>query len=125
MPCDLVGERRQGAELLARFWPEFVAKYGIDAPDLPAEILSWEPPRLFEWTWDTDVLRFELEPTATGTRLVFTTWLESQTTAPPHKTAAGYHACLGCLQGLVDERPGIALLDVDVDPLERAYEERF
>jgi hypothetical protein len=29
------------------------------------------------------------------------------------------------LQGLVDERPGIALIDVDVDPLERAYEERF
>jgi uncharacterized protein YndB with AHSA1/START domain len=125
MPIELVGERAAGAALQARFWPDFVAKYGIDAPELPAEILVWDPPKTFEWRWDKDLLRFELEPITSGTRLVFSTTIGIEQ-IPGHKTAAGYHLCLRCLQEHLDEgTTEVPLLDQPTDALEARYEEKF
>lgn len=123
MPCDLVGERRAGATLVARFWPDIVAKYGMEEPDLPVEIRVWQPPEVFEWTWDGDVLRWELEATPEGTRLVFTTWLDAADPGSPRKTAAGYHACLERLVELLDEgEVAVPLVETEVEPLEALYE---
>ena len=123
MPCDLLGERRAGATLSARFWPDFVEKYTIDQPDLPAKILVWDPPRVFEWSWDTDVLRFELEPVPAGTRLVFVTWPDAAERVPFHKTGAGYHTCLDHLEEWLDvEKIETPLLHARVEPLEAAYQ---
>ncbi|MFC7493367.1 MULTISPECIES: SRPBCC domain-containing protein [unclassified Nocardioides] len=110
-PADILGERREGASLTIRFWPESVeaagdaiASMGVDLADpaLPGELLTWQPPRLLELTWDTDRLRYELEPDGDGTRLRFTTWPGDQ--SPPALTgaAAGYHACLDALGELLD-----------------------
>ena len=120
MPCDLVGERRAGAVIALPFWPAFVTKYAIETPTLTGTIRVWDPPNIFEWTWDTDVLRFELTPTDFGTLLVFTTQLtgDHEGTA---KTAAGYHACLGNLSDLLDGASVRPLLDAEVEPLEDLY----
>jgi uncharacterized protein YndB with AHSA1/START domain len=125
MPIDLVGERAANAVLTARFWPEFVAKYGIEEPDLSAEILIWNPPKTFEWRWDKDILRFDLEVSPVGTRLVFTTTIDTQD-VPGHKTGAGYHLCLRCLRECLDNQAlTVPLLDQETDELEARYAEKF
>ncbi|MBK9367468.1 MAG: SRPBCC domain-containing protein [Deltaproteobacteria bacterium] len=75
LPCDILGERRAGARVELPFWPETAQKYGLTDPPLLGEIRVWDPPHVFEWTWDVDLLRFELAPEGEGTRLTFTTWL--------------------------------------------------
>ena len=105
LPCDIVGERREGAALVLPFWPVHVQRYAIpaDQAELTGEIRVWDPPHVFEWTWDVDVLRFELAPSGAETRLVFTTWIgkSEDHDYPPASTAAGYHVCLDQLVELV------------------------
>lgn len=107
-PCDLVGDRRSGAALALPFWPEVVEEFGMaDEPDLEGEILTWEPPSLFEYRWDTEVLRWELTPRPDGTELVLTTWLaQSEDAPPPEFVATGYHVCLDVLRQLLDTGTG-------------------
>lgn len=63
--------------------------YGLDmTPSLSGEIRDWDPPKVFEWAWDTDLLRWELVPDGDGTVLTFTTWL-GEVGHPVEKTAAG------------------------------------
>ena len=80
-PADIVGERVAGADLRFVFWPEAVEKAAdeiestgvpLDDPSLPGRMITWEPPRLLELTWDTEHLRFDLEPVEGGTRLRLT-----------------------------------------------------
>jgi hypothetical protein len=113
------------APLKARFWPDFVAKYGISEPDLPAEILVFEPPHTLVWRWADDLLRFELEECEIGTRLTFSTKIDTRD-VPGHKTAAGYHLCLRCLRELLDDgAPQVPLLDQKTEQLEAIYDQRF
>jgi uncharacterized protein YndB with AHSA1/START domain len=122
MPCDLIGERRAGARLELPFWPAHVEKYGIETPTLQGEIRAWDPPRLFEWTWDTDVLRWELEAVDGGTVLTFTTWLgDDRMGGDLANTGAGYHVCLDHLAAWLDDEPRGALVDADVGPWEARY----
>jgi uncharacterized protein YndB with AHSA1/START domain len=103
MPTDIVGERRQGAPITLPFWPEVIARYGdrVDTPVLHGEIRAWDPPRLFEWTWAEDVLRWELDAAGGDTQLTFTTWIGDPDTRPA-ETAAGYHVCLDQLAELLE-----------------------
>lgn len=120
LPTDIVGERRAGAPIELPFWPEVVDKYEIDAPTFTGRIVTWDPPRTFSWTWDRDTLIFELHPSPTGTRLVFTTWIVD-TTAGVHKTAAGYHVCLDQLVALLDTGNPPPFIDQDPSQWERSY----
>ena len=124
LPVDIVGARRVGAEGRAAFWPDVVAKYHIDQPELPARILAWDPPRTFSWMWDRDTLIFELHPTNNGTRLVFTTWVVD-TTAGVDKTAAGYHVCLDQLVQLIETDMAQPFIDADPTALEELYAPLF
>lgn len=119
MPCDIVGERRAGAPLRLPFWPEVAAKYEMAEPTLTGEILAWDPPRLFVWRWDTETLRFELEPTDDGTLLTLTTVVGD--VPPAWSAAAGYHACLGQLLLLLDGAELGTVGDLDPTPLEVGY----
>jgi len=88
------------------------------------EIRVWDPPSVFEWTWETDRLRFELTPVGEETLLTFTTWLGEQGYGVT-KTAAGYHVCFANLEELLDTGTvATPLVDVDPTPLERRYEEQ-
>lgn len=68
-----------------------------------SEIRRAERPRLLEYTWDTDVLRWELEPTATGTRLTLRHTVSERSWLP--KVAAGWHICLDVAERALDGAP--------------------
>lgn len=123
MPCDIVGDRRAGASIELPFWPDHVAKYGLDAAPLKGEIRVWDPPHVFEWTWETDVLRWELTETEHGTLLRFTTWLGADRDDAA-QAAAGYHVCLDTLEQLLDTGGADRLVDADTADLERSYLEQ-
>lgn len=64
---------------------------GVTPPPQPIEIevRQAEAPRLLEYTWGNDVVRWELEATESGTRLTLRQSVDEATWAP--KTAAGWH----------------------------------
>lgn len=121
LPCDIVGDRRTGAPIELPFWPEHVEQDGI-AEVLQGEIRVCDPPNRFEWTWDTDVLRWDLdESDGGGTQLTFTTWLGPDDEGAV-STATGYHLCLDSLAELLDTGATTAhTMDVDPTLLESTY----
>jgi uncharacterized protein YndB with AHSA1/START domain len=117
-PVDIVGERRSGADVAMPFWPDVVEKYEVAEPDTKGHIEVWDPPTRFELTWEGDRLRWELEPTSTGTTLTLTTVIEDPNIATD--AAAGYHVCLDRLQVRLDTGEVPPLVDHPKD-LEAAY----
>lgn len=65
------------------------------------EILELELKSILEFTWDKDVVRFELYPENEGCRLVFIEKINSITDHTP-KDLAGWHVCLDVIQALLD-----------------------
>ena len=122
MPCDIVGERRGGADIDLVFWPDHVERYSIEEPVTHGKILTWDPHRVFEWTWDTDVLHWELAPVEGGTLLTLTTWF-GRDVEIAKDAAAGYHVCLDQLIELLDEGSTGPLVDADVHRWEHEYAE--
>jgi uncharacterized protein YndB with AHSA1/START domain len=59
---------------------------------MPATIRRAERPRLLEYTWGPDLLRWELEPIGTGTRLTLRHTTGGSDWVP--KIAAGWHICI-------------------------------
>ena len=76
---------------------------GDTAEDMTAVVRHAERPTLLEYTWGTDLLRWELAPTATGTRLTLRHTLADRSWGP--KVAAGWHLCLVVAEHLLDGRP--------------------
>ncbi|MBC7790915.1 MAG: SRPBCC family protein [Anaerolineae bacterium] len=62
-----------------------------------------KPPRLLEHTWGGDLLRWELDPIASGTRLTLYHTLSDRTWVP--KVAAGWHICLDVADRLMSGHP--------------------
>jgi uncharacterized protein YndB with AHSA1/START domain len=96
--------------------------------DMPATVLRAEPPRLLEYTWGEDRLRWELEPTAGGTRLT----LRHTATDPDllAKVAAGWHLCLVVAERLLDGEPigvirGSDAMNYGWEDLHEAYAKRL
>lgn len=73
---------------------------GHDIDDMPGTVLAIDPPRLLEYSWGPDTLRFELEADGDGCVLTF-----SDTIAEIGKAArdgAGWHVCLDSLAAELD-----------------------
>ncbi len=67
------------------------------------EVLEVDPPRVFAFRWNGDVLRFELTPSGDGCVLRFSQVLGgSRITAG--RNAAGWDVCLGALEARLDGR---------------------
>lgn len=97
---EIAGERRVGAELTFTY-PD------SEEPPETGEIVEWEEPRLFAFTWrssgqESQLLRFELELEGDGTKLVFTHELPRPDSA---KVAAGWELCLDDLELALAETP--------------------
>jgi uncharacterized protein YndB with AHSA1/START domain len=120
MPCDIVGPREAGAEVIVPFWDDVVDRYEIENPVLTGRIVTWDPHRSFAWEWDDELLTYELEPTDTGTRLTLVVRL-GQNSPGADKVAAGYHVCLDHLIALVDTEAPRSLVDADPSALEALY----
>ena len=94
----------------------------------PAEVLRADRPRLLEYTWDADRLRWELAATPTGTRLTLshtvadTSWLS--------KVTAGWHICLDVAERWLDGAPVGRIVGDDArkrgwEPLNAEYARRL
>jgi hypothetical protein len=119
----MIGDRHEGSPIELRMTPALADKYEVEEPTQSGKIVVWDPPRVFEWTWDVDVLRFELEPTDEGTLLTLTTWLGDTEREPIVGTAAGYHVCLANLTDLLDTGDATPLVEIDPSALEDRYRE--
>lgn len=73
------------------------------AENLPASVRRADPPTLLEYTWGTDLLRWELTPTELGTRLTLRHTMDDRDWVT--KVAAGWHLCLVVAERLLDGRP--------------------
>jgi uncharacterized protein YndB with AHSA1/START domain len=62
-----------------------------------------DPPVILEYTWDEDVLRWELEPTAAGTRLTLRHSVAEKEWLP--RVAGGWHICLDVADLSMSGRP--------------------
>jgi uncharacterized protein YndB with AHSA1/START domain len=95
-PADIEGDREVGGRL------RFVMREGDDGGE--GEVTEHDPPRLFEYTWGGQVLRWELRPDGEdGCILVLTNTVDDRDQATWN--AAGWHACLDALESLLASRP--------------------
>ncbi|WP_155373615.1 SRPBCC family protein [Catellatospora vulcania] len=76
---------------------------GEHTEDLSATVQRAEPPHLLVHTWGEDLLRWELAPTAGGTRLTLRHTMADRDWVP--KVAAGWHLCLVVAGHLLDGDP--------------------
>jgi uncharacterized protein YndB with AHSA1/START domain len=101
---------------------------GDVAQDLPTTVRVAEEPTALEYSFGTDLLRWELEPTPTGTRLTLRHTVADRDWAP--KVAAGWHMCLVVAERLLDGTPigpvrGAAAREFGWDELNEAYAEKL
>ncbi|WP_127125661.1 SRPBCC family protein [Georgenia sp. SYP-B2076] len=96
--------------------------------ELPSSVRRAEAPRLLEYTWGTDLLRWELTPTDEGTRLTLSQTVEGRDWMS--KVAAGWHLCLLVAERLLDGRPIAPIIGEDAmnygwGALNEAYAEKL
>jgi uncharacterized protein YndB with AHSA1/START domain len=98
-PTTIEGEFAAGAPLVFRFTK-------LSIPPMHGRMISCEPPKLLEFTWDDETLRFELDRREAGTLLGFTaTFAEIGKAA---RDAAGWHVCLELLADALAGQAGEA-----------------
>jgi uncharacterized protein YndB with AHSA1/START domain len=125
-----------------RAWAPFEADRDLGAPGAATLIMEAdgeseryactvvhaEKEKLLEHTWGDDVLRWELEPIAEGTRLTLRHTTPDRGWTP--KTAAGWHICLDVMERLLAGEPiervvGSAAKEHGWVELNAAYAARF
>ena len=95
-PTTIEGERAAGAPLRFSF-------PGGEAPSFEGVMLAYEPPAVMELRWGPDVVRVELQPTATGTQLTLLATLGEQGRGA--RDGAGWHVCLDNLEAELRGEP--------------------
>ncbi|HEX2851252.1 MAG TPA: SRPBCC family protein [Acidimicrobiales bacterium] len=93
-PTDIEGDRAAGATL------RFVFRSG-EGPEFEGTMLTCDPPKLLEFMWGPDLLRFELAADDGGTVLTLTDVLSEF--GKGARDAAGWHQCLDALSYVVDD----------------------
>ncbi|GAB3908693.1 SRPBCC family protein [Kibdelosporangium lantanae] len=76
---------------------------GMSHEEIKAEVTHAEPIKLLEYSWGTDLLRWELEETPAGTLLTLSHTVRDKDFVP--KVAAGWHLCLDVAEKLLDGTP--------------------
>jgi uncharacterized protein YndB with AHSA1/START domain len=113
-PCRIEGERALGATI------RFVFDNN-NAPVTEGKITEFDPPHRLAYTWDQEVLRWELRPTPRGSLLIFTNSIDYT----PTGLAAGWHTGLDVLERQLDGRPATWSIEERLDELQKEYETHF
>ena len=113
-PARIEGARQNGAEL--RF-------FFAEGEPGTGKISVFDPPRVLEYTWGGELLRWELRPEGTGCLLVFTTIPGDR--ANVARDATGWHFCLDNLEAAVDGNPAAAFDKARFSALNAEYAARF
>ncbi len=104
-PARIVGAREAGAALRFIFPPK-PGQVPADTPEegltMTGEMLVFDPPRVLEYLWDADVLRWELEPHPRGTLLTFTHTFDDKGRGA--RDAAGWDICFASLEAVLEGR---------------------
>ncbi|MEW2352189.1 SRPBCC family protein [Spirillospora sp. NPDC029432] len=98
-PAAVEAELRPGAPMRFVFPGDLEVEGASDG-----EVLEVDPPKVFMFRWNDDVLRFELLPDGDGCLLVFTQTIGGGRTGllGAGRTAAGWDTCLAELAGRLD-----------------------
>ncbi|XVU20860.1 SRPBCC domain-containing protein [Actinoplanes sp. CA-054009] len=101
---------------------------GAAREDMPAVVTRAEAPVLLEYSWGDDLLRWELEETSGGTRLILRHTLSHP--GMEAMVAAGWHLCAEVLRRLLDGRPvgvvrGSEAMNHGFEELRAAYAKLF
>jgi uncharacterized protein YndB with AHSA1/START domain len=104
-PSNVEGERAVGAELI--FVDDAQRAAAVDAgeptrvegPAFRGRVVTYDPPKVFSFTWGSELLRFELHADGGETVLVFTQVLSHPSVAA--RNGSGWHMCLSQLDGLL------------------------
>jgi uncharacterized protein YndB with AHSA1/START domain len=114
------------ATVEAEFEPGATIRFSMEGTTEDGEILEYDEPNVFAFTWNDDVLRIELFPDGDGTRLVFTHTFGRGEPAiaklTAGRTATGWGVCLDSLEARLDDRPFEPPTDW-LGPIERYVEE--
>lgn len=94
-PQEVVGSWEKGARL------QFKSTYA--EANFEGEVLAVDPPKLLEFGWGTDTLRFEIVPSRSGSVLTLTDTFDERGKAA--RDAAGWHVCLDALELTLDGKP--------------------
>ena len=138
-PARIVGAREKGAKLEFVFAeqessaPSEMQEAQSQAQDehlsehgdagMQGEVTVFDPPRTFEFTWHTELLRFELERTARGTRLVFTHTFDDEPAAA--RNATGWDTCFEALERRLNGEPPVEFDVAHFDALFAEYAAAF
>ncbi|MCP3136914.1 SRPBCC domain-containing protein [Pyxidicoccus xibeiensis] len=115
-PARIEGAREAGAEL------RFVFP-GESGPPTTGKVSVFDPPRVLEFSWEGDVLRWELKPEGPGCLLVFTSTFDDRARA--HRDGTGWHMCLENLETLLDGKPSVGFDKERMAVLDAQYAARF
>lgn len=115
-PAPVELELTLGAEI--RFGPP-----DGDGPTQDGRITELEPPRRFAFTWDDNLLSFELGAHDDGCLLVFTHTFDYRAGAASF--AAGWKACFDALDLALDGKPVDTLVPDDMNQVHEAYVAHF
>jgi uncharacterized protein YndB with AHSA1/START domain len=104
----------------------FLAGGDVEMPD--GEVTEYDPPHRFAYTWDEDVLRWELSADGDGCVLVLTHTFDDHFKAA--RDAAGWHVCLDALAATLEGKGPPHGEDGERLPsgwreLNTSYEQRF
>jgi uncharacterized protein YndB with AHSA1/START domain len=116
MPARMEGERRAGAALRFVFAED-------PSYESTGALLVYDPPRLLEYRWEDEVLRFELRAVEGGCELTFVTRFEEVGKAA--RDAAGWHVCLDRLGEHLDGTARMWSEDERWRPLSERYRALF
>ncbi len=138
-PARVLGSRAKGEKLRFVF-PDPESKVTGEMQDVQAEaqdehlaahgdagmegeVIVFDPPRVFEFTWHTELMRFELEPVEGGTRLVFTHTFDEEPAAA--RNATGWEVCFEALERRLDGEAPLQHGVEHFDALFAEYAEAF
>ena len=83
------------------------------------EVLAYDPPRLLEFRWGTDIIRLEVEPRGDGSVLTLVDTIDELGKAA--RDGAGWHLCLDALERALEgsKSPGRDWESVRVEYVEK------